>query len=136
MEQKKWWQKKGTWIGLVALVLVAAGAIWAWTALSPKPQEGAKTIAVEIVHHDKSKNTLEIATNEAYLRGALEQENLISGDESDYGLFVKTVDGETADSDAQEWWSFTKDGVMLETGVDSTPIADGEHYEITFTVGY
>ena len=55
MEQKKWWQKKGLWISLVALVLVAAGALWAWKALSPKPTEGAKTIAVEVVHKDESK---------------------------------------------------------------------------------
>ena len=136
MEQKKWWQKKGTWIGLIALVLVVAGVIWAWAALSPKPVEGAKTIAVEVIHKDESKKTLTIATDAEYLRGALEQENLISGDETEYGLFVKTVDGETANADAQEWWSFTREGVLLETGVDSTPIEDGEHYEITFAVGY
>ena len=96
----------------------------------------AKTIAVEVVHKDESKKQLEISTDEEYLRGALEQENLIAGEESDYGLFVKTVDGETVDDGNQEWWCFTKDGEMLNTGVDSTPIADGEHYEITFTVGY
>ena len=71
---------------------------------------------------------------EALLR--LEQENLITGSESEYGLFVETVDGETADSDAQEWWCFTKGGEMLMTGVDDTVIADGEHYEVTFTVGW
>ena len=27
-------------------------------------------------------------------------------------------------------------GEMLQTGVDSTPIANGEHYEITLTEGY
>lgn len=136
MEQKKWWQKKGLWISLVALVVVVAGTFWAWKALSPKPAEGAKTIAVEVVHKDESKKQFEISTDEEYLRGALEQENLVAGEESDYGLFVKTVDGETVDDANQEWWSFTKDGEMLNTGVDSTPIADGERYEITFKVGY
>ena len=28
------------------------------------------------------------------------------------------------------------EAAMLETGVDSTPIADGDHFEITLTVGY
>ena len=42
----------------------------------------------------------------------------------------------TVDDSKQEWWSFTKDGQMLETGVDTTPIADGDHFEITLTAGY
>ena len=79
MEQKKWWQKKGLWIILVALVLVVAGALWAWKALSPKPAEGAKTIAVEVVHKDESKKQLEISTDEEYLRGALVQDDLLAG---------------------------------------------------------
>ncbi len=136
MEQKKWWQKKGLWAGFLALALVVAGVIWAWRALSPKPAEGAKTIAVQVIHKDESKREFSISTDEEYLRGALEQQDLIEGEESDYGLFVKTVDGESVDDANQEWWRFTKGGEMLNTGVDSTPIADGESYEITFTVGY
>ena len=46
------------------------------------------------------------------------------------------MDGVTADDANQEWWCFTKGGKMLETGVDSTPIADGDTFEITLTQGY
>ena len=46
------------------------------------------------------------------------------------------VSPSTADESIQQWWCFTKGGEMLMTGVDTTPIADGEHYEITFTVGW
>ena len=70
------------------------------------------------------------------LRGALEQESLIAGSESDYGLYVVTVDGETADEAQQQWWCFTKSGEMLMTGVDDTMIADGDAYEITLTTGW
>lgn len=94
------------------------------------------TIAVSVKHADGSENEFTISTEALNLRGALEQENLIAGDESEYGLFVKTVDGETADDAKQEWWCFTKGGEMLMTGVDDTLIADGEHYEIVFTVGW
>ena len=75
------------------------------------------------------KKDFTISTDSENLRGALEQEGLISGDESEYGLYVTTVDGETADSSLNQWWCFTKDGEMLMTGVDDTMIADGEHYE-------
>ena len=81
-------------------------------------------------------DTFTITTDAEYLRGALESINLIAGSESEYGLFVTTVNGVTADDSKQQWWCFTKDGEMLQTGVDSTPIANGEHYEITLTEGY
>ena len=49
---------------------------------------------------------------------------------------VYTVDGETADWDRdQSWWCLTKNGDWMDTGVDDTVIADGEHYEFTYTVG-
>ena len=82
-----------------------------------------------MTHVDGTQKDFTISTDSENLRGALEQEGLISGDESEYGLYVTTVDGETADSSLNQWWCFTKDGEMLMTGVDDTMIADGEHYE-------
>ena len=70
------------------------------------------------------------------LREALEQEKLAEGEESSFGLFVKTVDGETVDDGNQEWWCLTKGGEMWNYGVDDTKIADGDAFEFTFTEGY
>ena len=47
------------------------------------------------------------------------------------GCFITTVDGEAASNEEQTFWSISKDGVDLEVGADSQPIADGEHYELT-----
>lgn len=96
----------------------------------------AKTITVKVVHKDGSEKELSVETDADNLRGALEPDGIIAGEESEYGLFVKTVDGETADDANQEWWCVTKGGEMLNTGVDDTKIADGETYEFTLTVGY
>ncbi len=121
----------------ILLVLVAAVAlIWHFANPANDANSADKTISVVVTHADGKKADFSIATNEEFLRGALEQEKLVSGDESEYGLFVKTVDGETADDANQEWWCITKGGEMLNTGVDDTPIADGETYELTLTVGY
>ena len=119
------------------VILVVIGIV-CWITFGPKPQKGAKNIVVEVVHKDKTKKTFKINTDAVYLRGALDEKKLVAGDESEYGLFVKTVDGETVsdDSAAQEWWCFTKSGESLMTGVDTTPISDGDKYEITFTVGW
>ena len=72
----------------------------------------------------------------AVLRQALEEQKLVEGEESQYGLYVKTVNGVTADEAKEEWWCFTKDGEDVMTGVDSTPVADGDHFEITLKTGY
>ena len=39
-------------------------------------------------------------------------------------------------SDGGEKKSVTKGGETVMLGADQQPIADGEHYELTFTVGY
>lgn len=106
------------------------------SAVSASDSVSAKTITVTVVHKDGSKKDFSVDTDADNLRGALEPDGIIAGEESDYGLFVKTVDGETADDANQEWWCVTKGGEMLNTGVDDTKIADGDAYEFTLTVGY
>ena len=126
-------------IAAAILLVLVVGAFLAWQPwqhFKPAAQEGGKTIVVTVVHGDGSSKDFSIATDAEFLRGALEEQALIEGSESEFGLFVTAVDGETADSDQQQWWCFTKGGEMLMTGVDTTPIADGEHYEITLTVGW
>ncbi len=133
MEKNK---KQGGLIAVAVVALVAVLMIAAWFLLKPPAQAGGKTIEVQVVFADQTTRDHTITTDAEYLRGALEQEKLIEGEESQYGVFVKTVDGVTVDDSNQDWDSFTKDGQMLDTGVDSTPIADGDHFEITLTVGY
>ncbi len=130
--------KKNLKIGLllVLFLLVIAGGIFAYGKSKADPTEGNKNITVEVVMDDNTSTSHKINTDEEYLRGALEQEDLIEGTESEFGLFVITVDDYTANDANQEWWAFSKDGESLMTGVDETPIEDGDHYEITLTVGY
>lgn len=94
------------------------------------------TITVTVKFEDETTKDFVITTSEEFLRGALEQENLVEGDESEYGLYVKTVDGVTADYEADKaYWAFYKDGEYLMTGVDTTPIADGDTFSIEYTKG-
>lgn len=125
----------GIVIGFVVLALAATAAFVIYDKTRPEPQEGSKTITLQMVY-DSVDTTVTIHTDAEFLRGALEEKQLIAGDESEYGLFVKTVNGRTADDSKQEWWCFTKNGETVMTGVDTTPIADGESFEITLMVGY
>ena len=134
MENKKPMHKK-LLAGVLALVLVVAALIGIYFATRPATSAADKTITATVVANGEEE-AFTIHTDEEYLRGALESIDLIAGEESEYGLFVTTVNGITADDANQEWWCFTKGGESLNTGVDSTPIADGDAFEITLTVGY
>ena len=133
-EQKK--SNKKIWLAAAALVVAVAVLLGVYFVTRPAPQQGGKTIAVQVVLLEGEPSDYTIQTDEEYLRGALESIDLIEGSESEYGLFVTTVNGVTVDDSKQQWWCFTQDGEMLMTGVDTTPIADGDHFEITLTEGY
>ena len=122
-------------LAVVLLLAVVAAAVLLYLHFSPKPVEGAKTVTVTVVHGDESTREFTIHTDAETLRGALEQEKLIEGTESEWGLYVLTVDGETADESIQQWWNFTKDGEDT-LGVDATKVSDGDHYEITLRTGW
>ena len=79
-------------LGLVVAVVVLA-LLYINFRPQPKDAGGSKTITLTVVFADESTKEFTIKTNEDFLRGALEQENLIAGDESDWGLYVKTVAG-------------------------------------------
>jgi hypothetical protein len=128
--------KKGIITGLIILVALIAAFVAVYFLVINPPVSGDKTITVEVVHADKTEKTVDITTDAEYLRQALEEKDLIQGTESATGLYVLTVDGETVDENNQEWWCFTQNGESLTTGVDTTPIKDGDHFEITFTVGW
>lgn len=123
-------------IAVAVLLVLVAAAVGVYMHFAPQPQEGAKTINVTVVHGDESQKDFTYNTDAETLREALEPEGLIAGDESEFGLFVKTVDGETADDSLQQWWCVTKGGEMTETGVDGIMIADGDNYEFTLTTGW
>lgn len=122
-------------IALAALIVVVAAFVGVWMATRPETQQGDKTITVTVVNKESEKD-FEINTDAEMLRGALDEIDLVQGEEGEFGLFIKTVDGYTADEAAQEWWCVTKGGEDVYTGVESTPIADGEQYEITLMTGW
>ena len=121
---------------VLVLALLATAAYFAYKLLSPPAVLGEKTITISIDHIDGEDKTLTISTDEEYLRGALDQEELIEGEDSQYGFFVTAMDGEQADDSKQQWWGYTKSGEYVEPGVDQTPIADGDSFEFTLNEGY
>ena len=129
-------KKKQNAILAAALVVLCVLAAIPYQNFKPETTKGSKEITVTVIHADQSEKDFTYHTDAEYLGEVLLAEGLIDGEDGDYGLFVTTVDGEIADDAEQQWWCLTKNGETVNTGVDLTPIADGEHYELTMTEGY
>lgn len=127
---------KANVVAIAVMIVLIVAVLAAYFLLSPRGHSGEKTIFVHVIFDETTGNAFEIQTDAEYLRGALEEQDLIEGDESVLGLMVTSVAGRVADADAQEWWSFTKGGEFLNTGVSDTPIEDGDTFEITLMVGF
>ena len=126
--------KKVLIIAAVVLILIAAALFFIEGSKKPVPIEGAKTITVTVMQEGVENKVFTIHTDAEFLRGALEQEKLVEGTESQYGLYVTTVDGVTADDSQRQYWCFKDgNGDDLTVGVDSAPIADGDAFQIVLT---
>jgi hypothetical protein len=122
-------------IGLCGCGRPDVDGLWADATYTADTQlgEGAKTVQVEVKVVDKSI-TFTIKTDAETLGDAMLAHDLIGGEEGQYGLYLKVVNGITADYDIdQSYWGFYKNGEYMMTGVDGTVIADGEHYELVYT---
>lgn len=95
-----------------------------------------KTIDVVVTGQDGTSTTVSCETGEEFLGPVLLDSGLVEGEMGEYGLFITTVNGYTADTDAQEWWCITKGGEEVTTGADTTPIADGDQFELTLKTGW
>ena len=95
--------------------------------------KGSKTIMVEVEAEDQ-KVTFTIHTDKDTVGEALMEHDLIEGEEGAYGLYVKKVNGITADYDEDKhYWALYVDGEYAMSGVDSTEVKDGVTYRLVRT---
>ncbi len=94
--------------------------------------EGTKTVTVEVKVNDHLV-TFTINTDKTTVGEALLEHGLIAGEEGQFGLYVKVVNGMTADYDVnQRYWSFLIDGETAMTGVDGEEIKEGVAYRLEY----
>ena len=91
--------------------------------------QGAVAFTVEVQGADGKTVTFTVNTDEETVGAALLKLGVIAGDDSEYGLYVKTVNGETADYDTDgTYWAFYVNGEYAMTGVDATTLEAGAIY--------
>ncbi len=133
MEKK---QNKKLLIAIVAVIIAAVAMFGIYKTLMPKAKAGEKEITVVVVHGDKTEKKFNYSTDEEYLANVLTDNKLAEGDDGEYGLFITTVDGETADDSKEQWWCITEGGEAVTTSASELVIEDGDQFELTLTEGY
>ena len=124
-------------IGLVALAAVIAVLAVVYNVFRAKPVEGSKAITMEVVNKEKESKVYEVKTDAEYLKQAMEEAQGLTfeGEESQYGMTIMSVNGETADYNTDgAYWSFYVNGEYCNYGVDSQPVMDGDKFLIQYEV--
>lgn len=91
--------------------------------------KGETKFTFTVTDLDGNEAAFEINTDKKTVGEALLDLQLIAGDESEYGLYVKSVNGTTLDYDKDgAYWAFYVNGEYATSGADTTDIVAGETY--------
>ena len=123
-------------LAVAALVLVVGLLAGLYFATRPQTSQGAKTFTVTVVHGDGSSKDFTYHTDEEYVGAVLQAEGLIEGEMGDFGLYIQVVDGEQAVYETDgAYWAFYQGEEYAMQGIDLTPINDGDHFKLVYTIG-
>lgn len=138
--EKKQSDRKKIIIGAVILVVLLAAFAVIYVVFGPKAAQGNKEYILKVVDDNGETTEYTGHTDAEYLRGALEEleksdDLTIEGEESDYGLFIDTINGVTADySKDKAYWALYVNGEYGNYGVDSQPLTDGDIYSLVYEI--
>lgn len=116
---------------ILCFVLIAAVALTA-TGCSKVTKLGkgqTKFIFTVTDENGEEEKRFEISTDKTIVADALLENDLIVGEDTEYGLYVKTVDGVTRDYDVDgKYWAFCVNGEYAVKSPSETEIVAGETY--------
>lgn len=92
---------------------------------------GAHTALITVTIDGKSV-TITVKSDKDNLAEMLVDSGLVEGDEGEYGLYIKRVNGVLADYDADgAYWSLMQNGLPTAAGASSITVKDGDAYELS-----
>ncbi|MBE6903684.1 MAG: DUF4430 domain-containing protein [Ruminococcaceae bacterium] len=96
--------------------------------------EGSKTVTVKVTDDKNNTVTFTFHTDAEVLGDVLLEHKIIAGENAEYGMYIKAVNGVRADYDKDKaYWGFFKNGEYMMSGVDTTKFSSGETYELVYT---
>ena len=97
--------------------------------------EGETSFYFHVTDLDGTVTKFLVRTDKKIVGEALLECDLITGDASDYGLYVTSVNGISADWETEQaYWAFYINGEYAQSGVDTTDIAADAVYSFVKTV--
>ena len=91
--------------------------------------DGATQVSFTVVDQNGKEAHFIIHTDKTILSDALLEHDLIAGEDSEYGLYVKTVNGTTLDYNKDgKYWAFYVNDAYATKGVEKTEIDDSAKY--------
>ena len=91
--------------------------------------------AVITVRIGGRKAAITVRSDKDNLAEMLTESGLAEGDTSEYGLYIKRVNGVLADYDTDKaFWSLQQNGTPTAVGASSITISDGDGYELVYTL--
>ncbi len=90
--------------------------------------DGEVTFPFTVVDLAGSEVAFEVSTDSETVGEALQELNLIAGEEGPFGLMVTEVNGQRHVYEEGSYWAFYVDEEYALTGVDETPIEAGKTY--------
>lgn len=123
-------------VGVIALVVAIAVIFGVYKIYAPKATSGSKAITISVVDNNGDTTEYETKTDAEFLKQAMEETDglTFSGEDSDYGLMVDTVNDITAVYDTDgAYWSFYVNDELCNYGVEEQPVNDGDDFKIEYT---
>ena len=90
---------------------------------------GDKVFAFQVIDGEENVTSVTVLTDAETVGAALAALDIVAGEDSEWGLYVKTVNGITADYETDgTYWAFYINGEYAMTGVDATEIDEEAVY--------
>ncbi len=91
--------------------------------------EGNTAFNFSVIDKDGNQTDFFVKTDKKVVGEALLENGLISGEDGEYGLYVKAVNGTVLDYNTDGmYWAFYVNGDYATSGVDMTEIDTSAHY--------
>ena len=95
---------------------------------------GAVSFCLTVTDLDGTQKEFVVKTDKKNVADALVEVGLVSGENSEYGLYIKVVNGITADYSVDgSYWSLLVNGEMSMVGASSVSVAEGLRVELKKT---
>ena len=125
-------------IGIAGFIVVIVALLAIYFRFSPASSAGAKDYTLIVVDDQGAEKEYTGSTDAEYLKGLMDElvadgDFSYEGTEADYGLFIESINGVTANFDADgAYWAIYVNGEYGQYGADSQPISDNDEFKFVY----